>query len=52
MNRINLEIIWDALHEFRDSISDMDEAYVEQKWDEICTQMAWIEEAIQEGGIQ
>jgi len=40
----SLEVIWEALHAFReDCISEGD-----QQWDDICTAMAWITEALGE----
>ncbi len=39
-----LEIIWDALHAYReDSVSEGDEMH-DEIWDEVCTAMAVIEE--------
>ena len=39
-----LEIIWDALHAYReDSVSEGDEMH-DAIWDEVCTAMAVIEE--------
>ena len=43
-----LETVWEALHGFReDCISEGDQDHDEQ-WDDICTAMAWITEAITE----
>ena len=39
-----LEIIWDALHAYReDSVSEGDEMH-DEIWDEVCTAMSVIEE--------
>ena len=51
MNNIDLNIIWNALHNYQtDSLSGCEEPegdkYNEEAWDEICTQMAWIHEAL------
>tara|TARA_R100000654_G_scaffold11305_1_gene24779 strand:- start:108 stop:275 length:168 start_codon:yes stop_codon:yes gene_type:complete len=44
--REDLKVIWDALHSFReDCIPEGDFMYDEQ-WDEICTAMAHIHEAL------
>ena len=51
MSKINLELIWDALHEYREEMSDQGATHFEDKWDDICYQMALIEEGLQEGGI-
>ena len=51
MSKIDLDIIWDALHEYREEMSDQGATHFEDKWDDICYQMALIEEALQEGGI-
>lgn len=41
-----LEIVWDALHAYReDLIPEGDEQY-DEIWDEICTAMALIEERL------
>jgi len=41
----SLEFIWDKLHSYRGF--DNDECGVQdQEWDDICTAMAWIEEAL------
>ena len=42
----SLEFIWDALHDYQEFFNP-DE--FEQDWDNICTAMAWITEAIEEG---
>ena len=51
MSKIDLEIIWDALHEYRELMSDQGATHLEDKWDDICYQMALIEEQTQDGGI-
>ena len=51
MSKIDLDIIWDALHEYREEMSDQGATHFEDKWDDISYQMALIEEALQEGGI-
>ncbi len=41
-----LQTVWDALHGFReDCIPETDPTY-DKQWDEICTAMAWITEAL------
>jgi len=51
MSKIDLDIIWDALHEYREEMSDQGATHFEDKWDDICYQMALIEEALQEGAF-
>ena len=38
------ETVWDALHGFREDCISTDD----EQWDDICTAMAWITEAITE----
>lgn len=46
VNNIDLNIIWNALHSYReDCIPENDPTY-DDEWDNICTQMAWIHEAL------
>lgn len=46
MNNIDLTIIWNALHSYReDCIPENDPTY-DDEWDQICTHMAWIHEAL------
>ena len=41
-----LETVWDALHAYReDLIPEGDESY-DAQWDDICSAMHWIDEAI------
>lgn len=46
----SLEVVWEALHAYReDLIPEGDENYDEQ-WNDICTAMAWITEALDDQG--
>jgi len=38
--------IWQTLHEFREVQIPEGDIYNDQEWDEICTAMAWITEAL------
>ena len=51
MSKIDLDIVWSALHHYREEMSDQGATNLELEWDDICYQMALIEEALQEGGI-
>ena len=37
-----MDVVWEALHEYGPYVDDA-------KWDEICTAMAWISEALERG---
>ena len=41
-----IETVWDALHGFREDCISTDD----EQWDDICTAMAWITEAIETEG--
>ena len=44
MHTINLELIWNALHFYREhGIPEGQEQY-DNEWSDICTEMAWIAE--------
>ena len=46
-----LEVIWDALHEWQDLMYYADkekEQETEERWDDICTAMAWIKEDLED----
>ena len=43
-----LETIWDALHEWAALMDNHDLKDIEERWDDICTAMAWIDETIME----
>lgn len=44
----SLEVVWEALQAVREElIPEGDDAY-DAEWDEICTAMAWIEDALGE----
>ena len=44
MDRLRcLQIIWTALEEYREQVVNYDD----ERWDEICTVMAWIQEDLQ-----
>ena len=46
MGNIDLEVIWNALHAYRETqIPEGTEAY-DDEWSDICTQMAWIAEEL------
>ena len=50
-NKRSLEVIWDALHEWHDFMYYADkekEKEVEDRWDNICTAMSWIQEDLEE----
>ena len=44
MNKIDLEIIWNALHEYRENNIPEGNPEHDDQWSDICTQMAWISE--------
>jgi hypothetical protein len=44
VNNIDLNIIWNALHSYREDCIPEGEPTYDREWDEICTQMAWIHE--------
>ena len=46
-NKRSLEVIWDALHEWQDLMDKHDLKDIEERWDDICTAMAWIKEDLQ-----
>jgi hypothetical protein len=43
-----LDLIWDALHELRESFdaNKLSQEKQDDKWDDICLAMAWIEEEL------
>ena len=43
-----LEVIWDALHEWQDLMDKHDLKDIEERWDNICTAMAWIKEDLED----
>jgi hypothetical protein len=44
MSKVNLELIWNALHFYREhGIPEGTEQY-DNEWSDICTEMAWIAE--------
>ncbi len=46
MSKIDLELIWNALEFYREEgIPEGTEEY-DEEWNEICTNMAWIEEQL------
>tara|TARA_B110000908_G_scaffold110422_1_gene129511 strand:- start:1559 stop:1765 length:207 start_codon:yes stop_codon:yes gene_type:complete len=50
-NKRSLDIIWDALHEWQDFMYYADkekEQETEERWDDICTAMAWIKENLED----
>ena len=51
MSKIDLDVIWSALHHYSEEMRDQGATNLELEWDDICYQMALIEEALQEGGI-
>lgn len=51
MAAIDLEIIWNALHGFRETQIPEGTPEYDEQWDEITTQMAWITETIFGGDI-
>ena len=48
MNQINLEPIWIALENYRASLIPEGKESHDEEWDEICSQMAYIEEPLNE----
>ena len=46
MNNIDLTVIWNALHSYREDCIPESEPTYDREWDEICTQMAWIHETL------
>ena len=47
-NKRSLEVIWDALHEWQDLMENHDLKDIEERWDDICTAMAWIKEDLED----
>ena len=47
-NKRSLEVIWDALHEWQDLMDKHDLKDIEERWDDICTAMAWIKEDLED----
>ena len=47
-NKRSLEVIWDALHEWQDLMDKHDLKDIEERWDNICTAMAWIKEDLED----
>jgi len=45
-----LDLVWDALHELRESFhaKGLSQEKHDEKWDDICLAMAWIEEELPE----
>jgi len=46
MPEINLNIIWNALEGYRETCIPEGQAEYDEEWNEICTQMAWIAEEL------
>ncbi len=44
----SLEVIWDALHEWAALMDNHDLKDIEERWDNICTAMAWIKEDLED----
>lgn len=42
-----LTTVWDALHGFREDCIPEGDALFDAQWDELCTAMTWISEALQ-----
>ena len=42
----NLKVIWDALHAYREDLIPEGDQYYDGEWDEICTAMSHIHEAL------
>ena len=47
-NKENLEVIWDAMHEWQDLMENHGLKDIEERWDDICTAMAWIKEDLED----
>jgi hypothetical protein len=47
-NKENLEVIWDAMHEWQDLMENRGLKDIEERWDDICTAMAWIKEDLED----
>ena len=51
-NKRSLEVIWDVLHEWQDYqehvLNQVDKEAYEERWDDICTAMAWIKEDLED----
>jgi len=47
-NKRRLEVVWDALHEWQDLMDNHDLKDIEERWDDICTAMAWIKEDLED----
>lgn len=44
----SLQIIWDALHSYREDCIPEGDLFYDEQWDQICTAMAHIHEALNE----
>ena len=42
----SIKVVWDALHTYREDCIPESDLMYDQQWDEICTAMAHIEEAL------
>lgn len=51
MSKIDLNVIWDALHEYRENNIPEGNPEHDDKWSDICTQMAWISEDLNARGV-
>lgn len=41
-----LDVIWNALHGYRETCLPEGEAAYDDEWNDICTAMAWVSEAL------
>lgn len=46
-----LDTVWDALHDYRENNIPEGDAANDEKWDDICTAMAWTKEALLDEGL-
>ncbi len=42
----SLDTVWEALHGYREDCIPETDAMYDEQWDDICTAMAWIKEAL------
>lgn len=42
----DFELLWEALGDYRDKVIPEGDAGHDEKWDDLCTVMAWIQEEL------
>jgi hypothetical protein len=43
----DFELIWEALHDYRDKVIPEGDPVNDHKWSEICTVMQWVQEDLE-----